>query len=205
MIIGIVGSIGSGKTLLQTRMAYKEYFANKESVDNWYKNINEEHKENEDGEKKPYEEHVIEPLTECQIVTNYKLKQIPYRYINADELFSIKSSLKNARLFIDEMHMFMDSRSHANASVKALTHFILQTRHLGVILYFTTQDIGQVDIRLRKQVDILMYCSETDYKNIFRVKKIDYRDIMNIKTHTFYYNGSVYFPFYDTTEIIDIT
>jgi len=62
------------------------------------------------------------------------------------------------------MHMFMDSRSHANKTVKALTHFILQTRHLGVILYFTTQDIGQVDIRLRKQVDILMYCSETDYK-----------------------------------------
>jgi len=85
MIIGIVGSIGSGKTLLQTKMAYKEYFANKESVDNWYKNMNEEHIENDDGEKKPYEEHVIEPLTECQIVTNYKLKQIPYRYINAAE------------------------------------------------------------------------------------------------------------------------
>jgi len=197
MIIGIVGSIGSGKTLLQTRMAYKEYFANKESVDNWYNNYK--------LSEKLDEEHIIEPLTECQIVTNYKLKEIPYRYINGDELFNIKSSLKNARLFIDEMHMFMDSRSHANKTVKALTHFILQTRHLGVILYFTTQDIGQVDIRLRKQVDILMYCSETDYKNIFRVKKIDYRDIMNIKTHTFYYNGSVYFPFYDTTEIIDIT
>lgn len=197
MIIGIVGSIGSGKTLLQTRMAYKEYIANKKSVDTWYNNYL--------LSKKLEEKHVIKPLEECQIVTNYKLQKIPYRYISGDELFNIKSSLKNARLFIDEMHMFMDSRSHANKSVKALTHFILQTRHLGVMLYFTTQDIGQVDIRLRKQVDILMYCSETQWENIFRVKKIDYRDIMNIKTNEFYYNGSVYFPFYDTTEIIDIT
>ena len=82
MIIAIVGSIGSGKTLLMTRMAYKEYIANKESVDNWYKIYKITNTLDE--------EHVINPLEECQIVTNYKLQQIPYRYISGDELFNIK-------------------------------------------------------------------------------------------------------------------
>lgn len=176
-LIGITGAIGGGKTVLMTRFAYKEYLKNKIKID--------------DGT--------------IEIVTNYKLNGIPFRYIKADELFNIKSSLKNARLFIDEMHMFMDSRSSFNKNVKQLTHFILQTRHLGVHLYFTTQDIGQVDIRLRRQLDILAYCSQTQYQDFFRVKTVDYRDVLNIRKTEFVYCARPYYNLYDTTEIIDIT
>ena len=176
-LIGITGAIGGGKTVLMSRFAYKEYIKNKEDVDNG----------------------------EMELVTNYKLNGIPFRYIKADELFDIKSSLKNCRLFIDEMHMFMDSRSSFNKKVKQLTHFILQTRHLGVHLYFTTQDIGQVDIRLRRQLDILAYCSQTQYADYFRVKTVDYRDVLNIRKTEYVYNARPYYCLYDTTEIIDIT
>jgi len=177
MLIGITGPIGGGKTLFQTRFIYKEYIKNKELID--------------DGD--------------IEIVTNYMLNGIPFRYIKADELFNIKQSLKNTRIFIDEMHIFMDSRNSQTATNKALTHFILQTRHLGVHLYFTTQDIGQVDVRLRRQLDILVYCSQTHIKDWFTVKIVDYRDILNIRKNSFTYYGKPYYELYDTSEIIDIT
>jgi hypothetical protein len=72
-------------------------------------------------------------------------------------------------------------------------------------LYFTTQDISQVDIRLRKQLDFLAYCTQTIYQDFFKVKMIDYRDVLNIRTNTFVYNGAQYYDLYDTTEIIDFT
>jgi len=177
MIIGITGPIGSGKTLFMTRCAYKEWQQHIEKIKN----------------------------KEMEIVTNYKLNNIPFRYIDANELFNIKTTLKNARLFIDEMHIFMDSRSSMNKSNKTLTHFILQTRHLGVHLYFTTQDISQVDIRLRRQLDMLAYCTPTLYEGWFKIRMIDYRDVLNIRTNSFIYCGSNYYDLYDTTEIVDIS
>jgi len=177
MIIGLVGAIGSGKTVGMTRYAYKEYIGHKVEVDNG----------------------------DMELVTNYKLNGIPFRFIKANELFSLKATLKNARIFIDEMHIFMDSRSSMGKTNKALTHFILQTRHLGVHLYFTTQDISQVDIRLRRQLDMLVYCTQTTYDGWFKQTIIDYRDVMHIRKNEIVYNGSKFYDLYDTTEIIDIT
>jgi hypothetical protein len=148
-----------------------------------------------------YKEKLQRPETE--IVTNYKLVNIPFRYINANDLFDIKNQIKNTNIGIDEFHIFLDSRSFMKSSNQQITHFILQTRHLGVNLYFTTQDISQVDIRLRKQLDFLAYCTQTIYQDFFKVKMIDYRDVLNIRTNTFVYNGAQYYDLYDTTEIID--
>lgn len=177
MIIGIVGAIGSGKTLFMTRCAYKEYIKNKDRIAN----------------------------KELQIITNYKLKDIPFRYIKADEMFTLKSTLTNSRMFIDEMHIFMDSRNSQSKENKALTHFILQTRHLDTHLYFTTQDIGQVDIRLRRQLDLLVHTAKTAYEGLYKITIYDYRDMMNITMISKVYNGSNYYDLYDTKEIIDIT
>jgi hypothetical protein len=148
-----------------------------------------------------YKEKVRRPNAE--VATNYKLNRIPFRYINASDLFDIKAQLKDAILGIDEFHIFLDSRAFMKPSNQQLTHFILQTRHLGVNLYFTTQDISQVDIRLRKQLDFLAYCTQTMYEGFFRVKVIDYRDVLNVRTNDFIYNGAQYYYLYDTTEIID--
>lgn len=168
MLIGICGSLGSGKTLYMTRCLYKE----------WLKN------------------------DEREIATNYKLNGIPHRYIYAKELFDMKKTLSDMILGIDEMHIFLDCRS--SGKNKEMTHFILQTRHLGMNLYFTTQDISQVDVRLRRMLDILVYCNRTPIKDFFKVKIIDYRDTMSITSNTFIFNGSPYYELYDTREIIDI-
>lgn len=138
-----------------------------------------------------------------KIVTNYKLINIPHRFIVAKELFDLKSSLQDTILGVDEMHIFMDCRE--SIKNKQMTHFILQTRHLGVHLYFTTQDISQVDIRLRRMLDVLVYCTQTHMDDFFKIKIIDYRDTLNITTNTFIFDGSSYYDMYDTREIVDIT
>lgn len=149
-----------------------------------------------------YREKIKNP--EVCLATNYKLNNMEFRYITTEDLFSLKSELKDTTLGIDEFHIFLDSRAFMKATNQQLTHFILQTRHLGVNLYFTTQDISQVDIRLRKQLDFLAYCTRTFYEDYFRIKIIDYRDILNVRQNDFIYNGAPYYDLYDTTEIIDI-
>jgi type II secretory ATPase GspE/PulE/Tfp pilus assembly ATPase PilB-like protein len=148
-----------------------------------------------------YREKLKNP--DVTVATNYRLNSIPFQFINANDLFDIKQQLQNTVMGIDEFHIFLDSRAFMKPSNRQLTHFILQTRHLGVNLYFTTQDISQVDIRLRKQLDFLAYCSHTVYQDYFRVKIIDYRDVLNIHTNDFVYNAKPYYALYDTREIID--
>ena len=150
-----------------------------------------------------YREKLKNP--DVKIATNYRLNNIPFTFLNASDLFDIKNQLTNTTMGIDEFHIFLDSRSFMKPSNQQLTHFILQTRHLGVNLYFTTQDISQVDIRLRKQIDFLAYCSHTIYENFFRIKLIDYRDVLNITQNEFIYNAQPYYDMYDTREIIDFT
>lgn len=169
LIVGVVGSIGSGKTCMMSRCLYQEKLRN----------------------------------PSARICTNYKL-EFEHEYINAQELFDMKNSLKNTILGIDEMHIFLDSRSSMLKDNKKMTHFVLQTRHLGVQLYFTTQDIGQVDIRLRRMLDYMLYMTRTEWENIFRCTIIDYTDVININKTTFFIDLSPYYDLYDTTEIIDI-
>ena len=150
-----------------------------------------------------YKEKLRRP--EVTIATNYKLNKIEFRYLSANDLFDIKSQLQDTIIGIDEFHIFLDSRAFMKPSNQQLTHFILQTRHLGVNLYFTTQDISQVDIRLRKQLDFLAYCTPTFYEGFFKVKILDYRDVLNIRQNDFVYNGALYYDLYDTREIIDFS
>lgn len=141
---------------------------------------------------------------DVRIITNYNVN-FEHETIDAKELFDLKTTLKNSKLGIDEMHIFMDCRDSLKMTNKKMTHFILQTRHLGVDLYFTTQDISQVDIRLRRMIDYLVHCSKTEFEDIFKITIVDYTDIMNIKRNEFLFNGKPYYDLYDTTELIDIS
>jgi hypothetical protein len=61
-------------------------------------------------------------------------------------------------LGIDEMHIFLDSRSSTTKASKYLSYFILQTRKRGVELKGTTQFYNQIDKRLRNVCDYITKC-----------------------------------------------
>jgi len=103
---------------------------------------------------------------------------------------------------MDEIYIYMDSRLSMAKRNRMLSYFVFQTRKLGVTLYFTSQHIGQVDVRLRNMIDILCICKQTVKKNWFKIDMTDYRNFPDIRQNTFIYNGSNYFSMYDTKELV---
>jgi len=165
MIIAICGGLGSGKTLLETRYAYKEHKKGKKIFANY--NLNFEHTK-----------------------------------INLVDLLEHKPELENSGLFMDEIYIYLDSRLSMAKRNRMLSYFVFQTRKLGVTLYFTSQHIGQVDVRLRNMIDILCLCKQTIKKDWFKIDMTDYRDFPDVRSNTFVFNGSVYYPMYDTKELV---
>lgn len=165
MIVAICGGLGSGKTLLLSRYAYKEFMKGKKIFANY--NLNFEH-------------------TKIDLVT----------------LLNLKPELQNSGILMDEIYIYMDSRMSMTKRNRLLSYFVFQTRKLGVTLYFTSQHIGQVETRLRNMVDILCICKQTVKKDWFKIDMVDYRDFPDIRQNTFIYNGSVYYPMYDTKELV---
>ena len=142
-----------------------------------------------------------EHLKGKQIFCNYNLN-FKHEKINLVNLLEIKPELQNSGIFMDEIYIYMDSRLSMAKRNRMLSYFIFQTRKLGVTLYFTSQHIGQVDVRLRNMIDILCVCKQTIKKDWFKIDMVDYRDFPYVRQKTFIYNASVYYHMYDTKELV---
>lgn len=125
MIIGIEGGLSAGKTLVMTWLIKQEYV--------------ELHK---------------------PVYANYHLRRIPYTPVDRASLIESMNSGyqfdqgEGAVIAIDEMHILADSRGAMSKMNRLMSYFILQSSKQGVNFYYTTQDLGQVDLRLRRRTDI---------------------------------------------------
>jgi len=136
-----------------------------------------------------------------KIFANYNLN-FEHTKIDLVSLLEAKPELENSGLFMDEIYIYMDSRLSMAKRNRMLSYFVFQTRKLGVTLYFTSQHIGQVDVRLRNMVDILCICKQTIKKDWFKIDMVDYRNFPDVRQNTFIYNGSKYYPMYNTRELV---
>jgi len=180
MIVGFIGGIGSGKTLSMTKSLHEDY-------------------------KKG-----------ATIYTNYGLKfKKRSKVIPLDKEFFEdyqKSGLDliNSSIAIDEAHVFVDSRRSLSKKNKLFSKFLTQSRKRSVNLYYTTQEAdiknfftsGQVDLRLRKLTDYLVFCEFINIGKRHYVRNIMYSNQKKIGMTIF--NADDYFKMYDTNEIIDI-
>lgn len=172
MLTGVVGGLGSGKTLFVTKCLYDEYRLN--------------HK---------------------KIMANYNLR-FPHEKINVRRLLDDNSQLHDIAVGIDEFHVFFDSRVSGSRRNRLTSYFVLQTRKRNVNLYFTTQNIGQVDKRMRQQMHRMIVCNRTgidsDHDGLEDVFKINVIDMTVQPYKMKYYNfyGRKYFDLYDTNQII---
>lgn len=105
-----------------------------------------------------------------KIYTNIKIKNVrdtsKIEYLTKEMMQTIfelikekKMSMKNSSVFIQEMHNYIDSRNSASKRNKAISYWILQSRHTGLgscDIYYDTQELGQVDLRLRRNTDYLI-------------------------------------------------
>jgi len=70
--------------------------------------------------------------------------------------------LRKAVLILDEVHVYIDSRSGMSKKNVILSYFVLQTRKRDVRLLYTTQFIDQVDKRLRQPTEVFVQCQNFD-------------------------------------------
>lgn len=148
-----------------------------------------------------------------KVMANYGVK-FEHDKLNADRLTAMGMDLQNCVMAIDEIHVLLDSRNSISKRNKLLTYFILQTRKRGVVLMFTTQDEGQVDLRLRRNVDFWVYCRRLRRQ----CKSCRKRQTSHQQCHTFVYtcfngltgakmwmrqmDGRKSYSLYDTEETI---
>lgn len=137
-----------------------------------------------------------------------------------------KTQLNKSIFLIDEIYLFLDSRSFGTKTNKLLTYFLLQTSKRNVHLLGTAQYFNTVEKRFRENCNLKIYCSRTtkkdgNYVDVHSSKrKIPGKDLYirmtcvikrsllglvdfdDIKTR--YLKAEPIFSLYDTTELLDI-
>ena len=148
------------------------------------------------------------------IYCNFALKNIEYKPLDVIEILKLdknKKSLSNISIGIDEITVFIDSRVSSSVLNRLFSYFILQTRKRNVVLYYTTQDIMMVDLRLRRHTDFIVECDFVFHEDdsihpIENLRKYDIWDFRNPRSvrlvRSFIMDITKYFDYYDTNEVI---
>jgi len=69
------------------------------------------------------------------------------------------NEMENCVLVLDEAYQYMDARLSTSKINRLLTYFTVQTRKRGVDMYICTHNIENVDVRLRRAIDLRGACS----------------------------------------------
>lgn len=152
------------------------------------------------------------------VYSNVHLK-FPYKKLNYHDI--IKCKLKNAVVFIDEIHQLLPARSSGiNPVNRAICDsFLSMVRKMGLTIYVTSQTARKFDIRLWEEKDFLYVCKKYSYENNIWVEVIHNQNLNkkipilisaeiqeessgNIINHNIIVND--YFEMYDTNQIIRI-
>lgn len=88
------------------------------------------------------------------ILANYELR----KDLEAKKIESTKDlwEAKNSVVMIDELYRSVDSRAWKDNTL--ITGFFTQVRKADLILMYTTQKLGQVDLRIRDATDFIVFC-----------------------------------------------
>ncbi len=176
MIVGIIGKRGCGKTITMAKTVKDMLKKGKIIYTNFH--INKK------AIDKKYHKNIH--LLDSEFFKNYK-----------------DFKLYNCALFLDEIYVYIDSRTSSSKRNRLWSYFINQTRKRDVDLYYTTQFFRQVELRLRENTEYFIYPQLIKQGNTTIVynKIYSYGDTLKkIGNERFVAND--YFNVYDTDEII---
>jgi hypothetical protein len=100
------------------------------------------------------------------LYSNYELR-------DALDTSSVRDILEieNGLIALDELWVSLDSRSWKDNVF--LTRWINQTRKKNLLVFYTTQHFGQIDIRVRRATDSLIFCEH--FKPSARIRRPFFR------------------------------
>jgi len=127
----------------------------------------------------------------------------PHELLNKEFFQDYKNQqLQGCGIFIDEIYIYVDSRTSQKKSNRLLSYFFNQTRKRNVDLFYSTQFFNQVDLRLRLNTELFMFPQIIKVKQkVYVVVRVMDRDL-KLKGKIVFL-GNDYFRLYDTNEIID--
>jgi len=146
------------------------------------------------------------------VYTNYG---VTFPHVTLDskrfqKMIEEREELQNCVICLDEVHVWIDSRTSMKKRQRMMTYFILQTRKRNVRLLVTTQHFDQIDKRLRNSVDILVFCKNLSNKSSLVVND-GYTVLEQVSMEQYglnpplrqVYIANRYYQLFDTSEIID--
>lgn len=162
-----------------------------------------------------------------KIYSNYNLN-FPHEKISKKLIVDYvkqKEQLDKSIFLIDEIYLFLDSRSFGNATSKILSYFLLQTSKRGVNLFGTAQYFNTVDKRFRENCNFMVFCSRVLKRNdnfydlktndriiigdiyiklAFMKKNLIEGIISKYNTKIFFLYAKPIYNLYNTKELLDI-
>lgn len=147
------------------------------------------------------------------IYSNIKLN-FPYKPLDITLLQDIVEdkiviSEKKPVFFIDEVHIWLDSRMSAGKRNRIVSYFLLQSGKLGedsdygMILIYTTQYMHQIDKRLRSLTSIAVECEkhEVNKEKIILCTEYHFKGKKSRITKSVFF-AKPYYALYDTREVV---
>ncbi len=136
-----------------------------------------------------------------KVMSNYHLRGIPFRYITFEDFMGMaerEDDLRDTAIFIQEAHVWFDSRQSASKLNRMGSYIVNQTNKLSTNLYWDSQNARQVDLRLRQRTDISIVVYKQKSNMHLCVMRNENRPWQKAKKFVIY--GPDVWPYYDTKE-----
>ena len=175
------GKQGSGKTLMQTKIA----------LDNFETN----------STLKVFSNYELIGIDFTYCTFNSELEVNKDKLDILEQLDEDPNFFNNSIMLIDEIHLYLDSLDFMRKNNRRLQTFFSQLRKRNILLLGTTQYVLNLDVRIRRQCLNVMAMKHLK-GNIFQVETydIDGYDTEYIGTHLV--DLSAYYNRFDTFELI---
>lgn len=156
------------------------------------------------------------------ILSNYHLN-FPYTPISLKQILEDSSILKNAVLALDEAQTMIDCRLCGTKSNRLISYLALQSRKRNLDIIMTSQQLDNLDRRIRVNLDFLYTCYAYKIIEIKGKKRLVMCDANDMQFHRvdrvlvyesnlsmneysrFLFNPHPYFALYDSDEFVDIS
>lgn len=140
------------------------------------------------------------------IIATYLARQLGaplfsnYSLINSGPIRNLKDlwQIENGIICLDEVWLTMDSRLWKD-NVN-LTRWVNQTRKKKVVVFYTTQHIRQVELRMRQATDILIYCEKKPAGHWLNFVDYQYNNLMR---RFLIADPRPFYSLYNTFEVVN--
>jgi len=138
-----------------------------------------------------------------KVYSNFSINIPNYSPLHVVDLLSLPN---NVDVYIDEAYRWFESRMSMDLTNLIMSYIIFELRKRLMDVYVSVQMFSSLDVRLREQADIIIYCHPRtwDSKDDFKFD-IETRYPYDYEEKILYYEDALdIFPYFNTYETIPI-